>query len=107
MARIRRHGTAAILYLILSIAGLGLMGCGDSTDAPIAQPDTINPNLEGAFNGTGNLSLNGNLTAATFSIDLTFPEEEAGRESQADDVHNGKVRRVSYPASPGSDVGVS
>ncbi len=56
MARIRRHGTAAILYLILSIAGLGLMGCSDSTDAPIAQPDTINPNLEGTFNARSDLS---------------------------------------------------
>ena len=76
MAQKRRRGTTAIPYLILIIAGLGFMGCSDSTDAPIAQPDIINPNLEGTFNGTGNLSLNGNLTAATLSLALTFPEEE-------------------------------
>ncbi len=75
-ARIRRRGTTTILSFILIIAGLGFMGCSDSTDAPITQPDLINHNLEGSFNGTGNLSLNGNLTAATLSLDLTFPEEE-------------------------------
>lgn len=67
-----------MFYFILIITGLGFMGCSDSTDDPIAQPDLINPNLEGTFNGTGNLSLDGVLTAATLSLDLTFPEEEDG-----------------------------
>ena len=77
MARIRRRGITAIFYFILIVAGLGFIGCNDSTDAPIAQPDPINPNLEGTFNGTGNLSLDGNLTATTLSLALTFPEEES------------------------------
>ncbi|PON10880.1 hypothetical protein C2W62_47745, partial [Candidatus Entotheonella serta] len=72
----RSHGTTAILYFVLIVVGFGMMGCSDSTDAPIAQPDVINPNLEGTFNGTGNLSLDGVLTAATLALELTFPEEE-------------------------------
>ncbi|WP_143300910.1 choice-of-anchor M domain-containing protein [Candidatus Entotheonella palauensis] len=76
MARMRSRGTTAILYLVLIMAGFGMMGCSDSTDDPIAQPDTINPNLEGTFNGTGNLSLDGVLSAATVSLELAFPDEE-------------------------------
>ena len=76
MTRTRPCGFTALLYFGLIIASLGIVGCSDSTDAPIAQPDVINPNLAGTFHGTGNVSLDGHVTAATLTLNLSFPAAE-------------------------------
>ena len=99
MTRTRPCGFTALLYFGLIIASLGIVGCSDSTDAPIAQPDVINPNLAGTFHGTGNVSLDGHVTAATLTLNLSFPAAEhddlvEAVRRRAQPLERGRVRRV-------------